>query len=117
MDKNGIGILKSLFYASQTVQGYGRLDRIPALYGLMWNTPRMMKSLQDRVAGKNGDSGNKIILLNFKDFYQANTKGRTKYVVSFKESFICFRRSFFFCKENHKINSFQITLRAKLSRD
>ena len=110
MDKNGIGILKSLFYASQTVQGYGRLDRIPALYGLMWNTPRMMKSLQDRVAGKNGDSGNKIILLNFKDFYQANTKGRTKYVVSFKESF-------FFCKENHKINSFQITLRAKLLRD
>ena len=58
LDDKNIGILRPLFYASQTVQGYGRIDKVPALYGLMWNTPRMMKSLQDRVAGKNGDSGN-----------------------------------------------------------
>ena len=68
LDDRDIGILRPLFYASQTVQGYGRLDRVPALYGLMWNTPRMMKSLQDRVAGKSGNSGSQILLTLFRFF-------------------------------------------------
>ena len=57
LEDKDIGILRSLFYASHTVQGYGRLEKIPALYGLMWNTPKMMKSLQDRVVGKTSNLG------------------------------------------------------------
>ena len=31
LDDKNIGILRPLFYASQTVQGYGRIDKVPAL--------------------------------------------------------------------------------------
>ena len=65
LDDNGLGILRPLLYASHTVQGYGRLDVVPALYGLMWNTPKMMKALSNRLKGTTGDTGTRLFPLYF----------------------------------------------------
>ena len=46
--------LEELFMASYTLQGYGRISEVPALYGLMWNTPKVILSLIDLVNGKPG---------------------------------------------------------------
>lgn len=43
--------LQPLFLASHTMQGYGHLDEISALYGLMWNTPKLMYGLLKRMQG------------------------------------------------------------------
>ena len=43
--------LQPLFLASHTMQGYGHLDEISALYGLMWNTPKLMGGLLKRMQG------------------------------------------------------------------
>uniref|UniRef100_A0A7M5X3N0 Uncharacterized protein n=1 Tax=Clytia hemisphaerica TaxID=252671 RepID=A0A7M5X3N0_9CNID len=38
LEPNGLADLEEMFTASHTLQGYGRISEIPALYGLMWNT-------------------------------------------------------------------------------
>ena len=43
--KNNLLVLKPLFIPSHTIQGYGHLDEISALYGLMWNTPVYVKAI------------------------------------------------------------------------
>ena len=35
------------FVYSQSVQGYGILDKIPAFYGLFWNTPELMRTTSE----------------------------------------------------------------------
>ena len=49
--KNNLLVLKPIFIASHTVQGYGHLDEISAFYGLMWNTPVFVKALAGRFIG------------------------------------------------------------------
>ena len=39
------------FEGAHVIQGYGLLDEIPTLYGLMWNTPKFIKSLMARLTG------------------------------------------------------------------
>ena len=39
------------------MQGYGHIDEIAALYGLMWNTPRVMCSMMKRMK-KEKNAGN-----------------------------------------------------------
>lgn len=63
LKKHDLDVLKYMFYASQTVQGYGRIDQIPTLYGLMWNTPKMMKGLVNRINGIHKNNG--MILSTF----------------------------------------------------
>ena len=46
--KNNLLVLKPIFIASHTVQGYGHLNEISALYGLMWNTPSYIQALAER---------------------------------------------------------------------
>ncbi len=48
------GILPILLPA-HTMQGYGHIDEIAALYGLLWNTPKMMNGILRRVQGANND--------------------------------------------------------------
>ena len=49
--------LFSIFEASTTVQGYGYLDEISALYGLIWNTPKFMMGFIWRLYGKPNKAG------------------------------------------------------------
>ena len=49
--------MSCILYASSSVQGYGRIDEIPALYGLMWNTPNLMRALLQRLAGNTDGTG------------------------------------------------------------
>ena len=58
--------MASILYASSSVQGYGRIDEIPALYGLMWNTPNLMRALLQRLAGNTAGTGKekKALILN-----------------------------------------------------
>ena len=35
-------VLEALFMCTQTAQGYGHIDEIPALYGLLWMTPNFL---------------------------------------------------------------------------
>ena len=53
LDDENLQLLKPLLYASNSVQGYGRLDEIPTLYGMTWNTPKMMGVLLKRLSGDN----------------------------------------------------------------
>ena len=43
--------LVPFFEGAHVIQGYGLLDEIPTLYGLMWNTPKFIKSLMARLTG------------------------------------------------------------------
>jgi len=52
--------LEDLFMAAFTLQGYGRISDVPALYGLMWNTPKVILSLIEMV---NGKPGGKLIVM------------------------------------------------------
>uniref|UniRef100_A0A7M5UXT1 Amine oxidase domain-containing protein n=2 Tax=Clytia hemisphaerica TaxID=252671 RepID=A0A7M5UXT1_9CNID len=54
LERNGLADLEEMFTASHTLQGYGRISEIPALYGLMWNTPKVIGSLVELVKGKAG---------------------------------------------------------------
>ena len=49
--RNGLTSLIPLFQASTTFQGYGHLDEVAALYGLMWNTPNFINGFKERLAG------------------------------------------------------------------
>ncbi len=53
-------LIPALLY-SQSMQGYGILDRIPAFYGLLWTTPELMRTTANilRVAT---DESNVIVL-------------------------------------------------------
>eukprot|EP01084_Bolivina_argentea_P062231 113783_1 len=53
-------LIPALLY-SQSMQGYGILDRIPAFYGLLWTTPELMRTTADifRVVK---DASNVIVL-------------------------------------------------------
>ena len=50
--RNGFQALVPLFQASTTFQGYGHIDEVAALYGLMWNTPNFINGFKERLAGK-----------------------------------------------------------------
>eukprot|EP00795_Rhopilema_esculentum_P008077 gene8077-13993_t len=60
LKRNGLQALQPLFLASHTMQGYGHLDEIAALYGLMWNTPKLMFGLLSRM---NGDKNTGLFML------------------------------------------------------
>ena len=51
LKRNDLQSLEPLFLASYAIQGYGALDEAAALYGLLWNTPKIMNSLLARVKG------------------------------------------------------------------
>ncbi|XP_028416565.1 uncharacterized protein LOC114540642 isoform X2 [Dendronephthya gigantea] len=51
LKQNNLLVLKPIFIASHTVQGYGHIDEISALYGLMWNTPVYVKELAGKFIG------------------------------------------------------------------
>lgn len=51
LKRKGLTSLQPLFLASHTMQGYGHVDEISALYGLMWNTPKLMVGLLRRFNG------------------------------------------------------------------
>ena len=46
-----------IFQTSTTIPGYGHLDEISALYGLMWNTPKLMMSLIGRSSANHNMTG------------------------------------------------------------
>eukprot|EP00484_Ammonia_sp_Unknown_P030914 CAMPEP_0197024874 /NCGR_PEP_ID=MMETSP1384-20130603/5347_1 /TAXON_ID=29189 /ORGANISM="Ammonia sp." /LENGTH=645 /DNA_ID=CAMNT_0042453331 /DNA_START=24 /DNA_END=1957 /DNA_ORIENTATION=+ len=47
LEQNELQPLIPFFVYSQSVQGYGILDKIPAFYGLFWNTPELMRTVSD----------------------------------------------------------------------
>jgi len=51
LKRENLASLQPIFLASHTMQGYGHLDEISALYGLMWNTPKLMVGLLKRLQG------------------------------------------------------------------
>ena len=69
LHRNNLIILSPLFHASHTVQGYGHIDEIAALYGLMWNTPNVMLALKGRVLGKT-NTGINVINIYVTDFFK-----------------------------------------------
>ena len=42
-------LLVPLVEGGLTFQGYGLLNEIPALYGFLWNTPKLMSTIVDRI--------------------------------------------------------------------
>jgi hypothetical protein len=42
LDRNNLSALAPVFALGMTHQGYGQLETTPALYGLWWNTPRLL---------------------------------------------------------------------------
>ena len=56
-----------ILFASSVVQGYGRLDEIACLYGMMWNTPKLMKGLLARLKEAASETGTNFLTLKFSD--------------------------------------------------
>lgn len=44
LDQHGLDVVKRFAWRTMTAMGYGHLDRVPALYGLRWNTPSLLLS-------------------------------------------------------------------------
>ncbi|XP_069107937.1 uncharacterized protein [Argopecten irradians] len=42
LTSNNLDALRGLFFSIQTIQGYGKVDEISALYGLIWVTPNFL---------------------------------------------------------------------------
>ena len=61
LKRKGLTSLHPLFLASHTMQGYGHVDEVAALYGLLWNTPKMMRGLLKRLM-KQDDTGMTITM-------------------------------------------------------
>ncbi|MBT6489361.1 MAG: NAD(P)-binding protein [Deltaproteobacteria bacterium] len=47
-----LDLLVSIFRLFQSAQGYGYLETVPALYGLMWNTPEVIDIATQQMSGK-----------------------------------------------------------------
>lgn len=56
IQRNKLKALVPIFQISLTMQGYGHLDEIAALYGVMWNTPKFINGFKARLLGR-GDGG------------------------------------------------------------
>lgn len=52
--RNKLEDLQDLFIATFSLQGYGQLDEVPALYGLMWHSPTFMQELVLTIMGQPG---------------------------------------------------------------
>ena len=52
LTRHKLNTLEPLFHAIHTMQGYGHIDEISALYGLMWNAPKLMCSMMASMKGK-----------------------------------------------------------------
>jgi len=70
LKRNNLEALAPLLYASHSVQGYGRIDEIACLYGLMWNTPKLMKGLQARLTGTSNDTGIYMLRSGFQTLWK-----------------------------------------------
>lgn len=44
LDEHGLDVVKRFAWRTMTAMGYGHLDKVPALYGLRWNTPSLLLS-------------------------------------------------------------------------
>ena len=44
LDRNNLAVLEPLLQRTNAAQGYGYINEIGALYGLMWNTPQLLIS-------------------------------------------------------------------------
>lgn len=53
LKRNGLAAIWPLLLPGHTMQGYGHFDEVAALYGLLWNTPKMLKGLLGRINGVN----------------------------------------------------------------
>lgn len=53
LKKHDLDALQPLLLLTSTLQGYGYLDEMGAFYGLMWNTPYLLKSLLSLSIGLN----------------------------------------------------------------
>ena len=42
LEKEGLQAMEPILKVSNELQGYGYLDEVSALYGLIWNTPKFM---------------------------------------------------------------------------
>ena len=51
LERHNLRGLLPLLLVSHTLQGYGYLDEISAVYGLIWNTPFLMQSFKEIMSG------------------------------------------------------------------
>ena len=51
LKRNKVADLQHIMVGAQTLQGYGQLDEVPALYGLMWNTPQLLMGAVSTILG------------------------------------------------------------------
>ena len=58
LKRNKLESLIPIFTVTHTVFGYGYLDEVAALYGLIWNTPKLMKGFM----GRQRSNGKQVIL-------------------------------------------------------
>ena len=55
LERNNLKTLIPLIERIHTTQGYGYLDEIGTLYGLMWNTPKFVITFGLRILGVDKD--------------------------------------------------------------
>lgn len=51
LEKHRLHALIPVLTAAHTMQGYGHLDRVPALYGMLWDTPNFLYAMLARSLG------------------------------------------------------------------
>ncbi|XP_033729123.1 uncharacterized protein LOC117318200 isoform X2 [Pecten maximus] len=65
---NNLEGLRGILLAAQTIQGYGKVDEISALYGLIWTTPRFLIEVMKPVAPR--DTVVKILSKGFQFLWE-----------------------------------------------
>ena len=62
LKKNSLTPLIPFFHRTHTTQGYGYLDEIGTLYGLLWNTPKLVLTITLKILGDNQEPNNFYVL-------------------------------------------------------
>jgi len=71
LKKNRFEGLRPLLLLTHTLQGYGYLDEVAALYGLMWNTPFLMRSLLKLATGQETETRPYLLKSGFQNLWES----------------------------------------------
>ena len=84
LEKENVHHLIPVFHLVHTAQGYGYVDEIGALYGLMWNTPTLLATTALKALGVEDDNLKLYILKNGHEHVWNTIVKKEKFDIQFK---------------------------------
>ena len=91
LKRNNLTPLIPVFHMSQTMPGYGYLDEIGTLYGLLWNTPNVVLTTVLNLLGDNQDPDVYVLREGYENLWNSIVK-KENFDIKFNTRIINIRR-------------------------